>query len=279
MRERMDRRWSYFTMEDVQRLADLTPAETYSQCRLAGLYTPPFTEKLAGKKIKLVMDQGGSFTYEFLDRNRLVWAGEEEERHQEFYQALELPGAESLFLVQHHCRGSVPPAVHTLVLDFDNGLATVCAAHAGVPASPREIGRDFFFGLMEGYADPGVRHGFTEDLVGKAIYWTYHEEPLFRVKHIYTAPLYYTYQMTNEKGDCWVASNPANYLKIRENVYVFSFVEERQAGTQGFFLINLENLHDVGSFFGIQAHGMESCMVGAKGELSEPFAWDWCENR
>lgn len=278
MKQRWNRRWSYFTMEDVQKLADLTPVEKYSQCGLAGLYTPPFTEKLVGKELKLVMDQGRNLTYKFLDKHSLTWT-EEEEEHQEFYQALELPGAEGLFLVQHYCKGSVPPTAHMLVLDFDNGLTTICEAHAGVPAAPREMDRAFCFGRMEGYEDTGIRHGFTEELVGKSIYWTYHEEPLFRVKHIYTAPLYYTYQMTNDAGDCWVASNPANYLKIRENVYVFSFVEERQAGTQGFFLINMENLHDVGSFFGIQAHGMESCMVGAKGELSEPYAWDWCENR
>lgn len=276
---RMDRRWSDFTMEDVQKLSDMTPPERYTYNRLAGEYTPPFTEKLAGRQIKIGISPNKYFIYDFRGFHELEWSENQERGREEFYQALELPGKDGIFLVQHYCKGSVPPTVHTLVLDLNTGLATVCAAHAGVSKAPREIERQFFFGLIDGYKDPGIRHGFTEDMVGKAIYWTYRKEPLVRIKHIYTAPLYYTYQMTNEQDQCWVASNPADFLKITDQVYVFSFVEERQAGTQGFFLINMDNLHDVGSFFGIQAHGMECCMFGAKGELSSPYAWDWCETR
>lgn len=276
---RMDRRWSDFTMEDVQKLSDMTPVERYTYNNLAGEYTPPFTEKLADKQMRIVISSHKYYDYKFRGIHGLQWSADNEKIHEEFYQALELPGADGIILVQHYCKGSVPPTVHTLVLDLNTGLATVCVASAGVPTAPREIQREFFFGLIEGYEDPKIRHEFTEDMVGKAIYWTYRREPLVRIKHIYTAPLYYTYQMTNEQGQCWVASNPADFIKIADQVYVFSFVEERQAGTQGFFLINLKNLHDVGSFFGIQAHGMECCMFGAKGEFSSPYAWDWCEKR
>lgn len=279
MKERMNRRWSDFTMEDVQKLGDITPVERYTRCGLAGDYLPPFTGKLAGKQIKITTGQNKCFIYKFKGINELEWSSDSGRTHEEFYQALELPGADNIFLAQHYCKGSVPPTAHILVLDLNTGLATVCVANAGVARAPREIEREFFFGLIDGYQDTGTRHGFTEELVGKAVYWTYSKEPLVRIKHIYTAPLYYTYQMTNDQGQCWVASNPANFLKITDQVYVFSFVEERQAGTQGFFLINMENLHDVGGFFGIQAHGMECCMVGAKGELTSPYAWDWCETR
>ena len=83
--------------------------------------------------------------------------------------------------------------------------------------------------------------------------------------------------MTGENNSSWVASNPADYVKINDHMYIFSFVEERQAGTQGFFLINMELLHDVGSFFGVQAHGMECCTFGAKGELSSPYGMELCK--
>ena len=76
-------------------------------------------------------------------------------------------------------------------------------------------------------------------------------------------------------GNCWMASNPADYVKITDDVFIFSFVEERQGGTQGFFVINTKELHDVGSFFGLQPHGLECYTFGAKGEWSEPFAYDW----
>ena len=176
--------------------------------------------------------------------------------------------------------GSVPPTAHTLVLDCNTGLVTLCIAKAGmIAAEPRDITREFFFGITQGYQDMGERHSFTEDLVGTSIYWTYSVVRDIRIKHIYSSPRYYTYQMTNAKGQCWMATNPADFLKIGEGFYVFSFLEDRQVGTQGFFLINMNTLHDVGSFFGIHAHGMESCMCAAVGELTSPYAFDWCETR
>lgn len=107
-------------------------------------------------------------------------------------------------------------------------------------------------------------------MVGKSILWTYHDKEDVRIRHIYTAPLYYTYIMKQGEKR-WVASNPADYIKINDHMYIFTFVEERQAGTQGFFLINTETLHDVGSFFGVQATGLECCTFGAKGEWSSPY--------
>lgn len=278
--ERMERRWSEFTKADVQMLADRTPVEQYHYTWLSqGEYMPPFSGQLAGKKITLLFGDGKSYRYHFTDIHQLNWSSGSGEGKEEYYEALQAPGEEEIFFVQFYCKKSVPPTAHTLVLDFKTGLVTLCIAKAGVKPAAREISREFLFGIMEGYEDLGERHGFTEDLVGKAIYWTYHEREEAKIKHVYTAPLYYTYIMSDKDGNCWVASNPADYVKINDHMYVFSFVEERQAGTQGFFLINMDTLHDVGAFFGIQAHGMECCLVGAKGELSSPFALELCKSR
>ena len=57
--------------------------------------------------------------------------------------------------------------------------------------------------------------------------------------------------------------------KIRDDLFLFSFVEERQAGLQGLFLIDLKRMHDVGSFFGVARDHMTSACVGAKGELKD----------
>lgn len=66
-----------------------------------------------------------------------------------------------------------------------------------------------------------------------------------------------------------MATNPANYVKIRDELFLFSFVEERQAGLQGLFLIDRKNLHDVGSFFGVGRDHMTCACVGAKGKLKD----------
>jgi hypothetical protein len=66
-----------------------------------------------------------------------------------------------------------------------------------------------------------------------------------------------------------MASNPADYIKIKDHLYVFSLLEERQTGTQGVFLINTETLHNIGGFVGINEQNRFECYtVGAKGEWS-----------
>ena len=62
-----------------------------------------------------------------------------------------------------------------------------------------------------------------------------------------------------------MATNPADYVKIRDKVFLFSFVEERQHGLHALFLIDLERYHDIGVFYGVSADHMTSACIGAKG--------------
>ena len=279
--QRMQRRWSNFTAADVQLIADRTTVEQYTSGGFAKAdFKPDYTDALAGKKLEIAFADGLHYTFDFKDAHQLFWscdaAANQNESSEAYYEALLVPGAPHIVFVQQYVQGSVPPTAHSLVIDTETGLVTLCLATIGVPAAAREVSRTWHFGLIEGYADPGYRHAHTTELVGKAVFWTYYEKEQVRVKHIYSAPLYYSYTMLDPAtGNCWMASNPADYVKITDDVFIFSFVEERQGGTQGFFVINTKELHDVGSFFGLQPHGLECYTFGAKGEWSEPFAYDW----
>ena len=281
--QRMQRRWSNFTAADVQLIADRTTVEQYTSGGFAKAdFKPDYTDVLAGKKLEIAFADGLHYTFDFKDAHQLFWscdaAANQNEGSEAYYEALLVPGAPHIVFVQQYVQGSVPPTAHSLVIDTETGLVTLCRATIGVPAAAREVSRTWHFGLIEGYADPGYRHAHTTELVGKAVFWTYYEKEQVRVKHIYSAPLYYSYTMLDPAtGNCWMASNPADYVKITDDVFIFSFVEERQGGTQGFFVINTKELHDVGSFFGLQPHGLECYTFGAKGEWSEPFAYDWME--
>lgn len=281
--QRMQRRWSNFTAADVQLIADRTTVEQYTSGGFAKAdFKPDYTDVLAGKKLEIAFADGLHYTFDFKDAHQLFWscdaAANQNESSEAYYEALLVPGAPHIVFVQQYVQGSVPPTAHSLVIDTETGLVTLCRATIGVPAAAREVSRTWHFGLIEGYADPGYRHAHTTELVGKAVFWTYYEKEQVRVKHIYSAPLYYSYTMLDPAtGNCWMASNPADYVKITDDVFIFSFVEERQGGTQGFFVINTKELHDVGSFFGLQPHGLECYTFGAKGEWSEPFAYDWME--
>ncbi len=308
--QRMQRRWSNFTAADVQLIADRTTVEQYTSGGFAKAdFKPDYTDVLAGKKLEIAFADGLHYTFDFKDAHQLFWSCDAAANQNEgseatasaasseaaanaapngptvsaapseaYYEALHVPGAPHIVFVQQYVQGSAPPTAHSLVIDTETGLVTLCRATIGVPAAAREVARTWHFGLIDGYADPGYRHAHTTELVGKAVFWTYYEKEQVRVKHIYSAPLYYSYTMLDPAtGNCWMASNPADYVKITNDVFIFSFVEERQGGTQGFFVINTKELHDVGSFFGLQPHGLECYTFGAKGEWSEPFAYDWME--
>ena len=268
--ERMVRRWPSMTEEEVQRLFDTASPEEYAHGGLGeGVYAFPYAESLVGKSFRFLFPEGREVSYYLEALHTLVWE-EGGEKHCEFYQGHERePG---VYFVQHTCHGSVPPRARTLVIDAENGLVTLCEAKFGNGVEAREIAHQFSFGRVDGSPDPGYRHHLTSRLVGKAIYWTYHES-MPPIKHIYSSEYYYTYVM--KMGDrCWMASNPADFVQIRDNLFIFSFLEERQAGTQGFFLINLDTLRDVGSFLGINSEGkFESYTVGAKGEETTMYTY------
>ena len=262
--ERMKRRWSTLTPADVQMLADRATPEEYQKGGLPSDHKPPSTDALGGKQLTLSF-QEGSYVYSFDGAAKLTWFEEGGEAHEDPCDVLLVPGTDDVYFVHHYCLRSAPPEAHSLVLDLTHGLVTMVLAKIGVPEAAREVTRKFYFGTIKELWDGSKLHDFTTELVGKAILWEYSEE--VKIKHIYAMPLYYSYVM-KLPDCCWMASNPADYVKLRENLYIFSFLEERQAGVQGLFVINLDTMHDVGGFFGIQASGMECYTVGARGTYS-----------
>lgn len=269
--QRMERRWSQLTREDVQALANnAEPAKyAYGGQFSSGPWMPEESDTLCGRSFLFNFDDGTYLNYRFTAKNTLYWSENGSAEREEFVQVCLAPGCSGLYFVNHFCKGSTPPRAMILVIDDERGLVTVCDSHIGVPNSAIEVGRTFRFGRIDGSDSKLPLHDYTNDLVGKAIIWNYGNNAP-DIKHIYTMPKYYTYTMVN--GDkCWAATNPADYIKIRENMYIFSFVEERQAGLQSIFLINMDELHDVGAFFGISTRGLSCKLLGAKGKLSTMY--------
>ena len=268
--ERMIRRWPSLTAEEVQSLFDNASPEQYAHGGLGeGEYAFPYAEDLVGKTFRFVFPDVREMSYQIDGLHCLTWK-ENGQPHTEYYQGHS--PEQGIYFIQHTVKGSVPPQAHTLVIDADAGLVTLCEARFGNGVEAREVAHQFSFGRIDGCPDPGYRHRYTNKLVGKAIYWTYHQG-MPPIKHIYSSEYYYTYVM--QMGDrCWMASNPADFVQIRDNLVIFSFLEERQAGTQGFFLINLDTLRDVGSFLGINSEGHFECYtVGAKGEETTMYTY------
>ena len=236
----------------------------YSVSRMGGPYTPADSADLLGKILHF-RGEGQSFVFEFFPDNRIVFTDRDGTAHDCLGNVKTMNG--EVYFVNHLVYGYPCGRQISLVADLKTGCATLVDAHFGTPNSNIDVGREFIFGTLEGLYQGGELHHFTDELVGTAIEWCYNPGQM-KIKHSYVSNAYYTYGAATRQGG-WMATNPADYVKVRDNLFIFSFVEERQAGLQALFLIDTVKLHDVGSFFGIHDDHLSSACVGGLGTKAE----------
>jgi len=237
--------------------------EKYSHSSLQGPYCPEDSTALDGKTLVfrgeghvLRFDVGGAHRLRFKD-------GDTESK--ECYTNIKTMDGE-VFLLNQLIPGYEFSRQITMIADMKTGNATVCDAHFGTAYSNVDVDREFYFGRLDGDYAPGPLHCFTDELVGKAYEWNYGK---LVIKHMYVSNLYYTYSHPGNTNGAWMATNPADYIKIRDGLYLFSFVEERQHGLQAIFLIDTEKCHDIGCFYGVSADHVTSACIGAIGTPAE----------
>jgi CheY-like chemotaxis protein len=149
------------------------------------------------------------------------------------------------------------PKCISIVFDIETGFLTAIEAEVGHPSNPREVIRTIIFGRIEGIEAPinAFRPCFTNELVGKALYWRNTLDGPMRMKYIFCSPNYYTYAMSFGEDKYWMSTNPSEYVKVKEGLYLMSVVEVRQAGFELNMLMNLDIMRDVQSGFGIGTDG------------------------
>ena len=229
-------------------------------------YRGPFSRELEGQQFELVMDEGPSITVSFPARNKaLVTDGGAPMDADTQIQKAE----DGAYFVLADIRGSKPRTAYMMVIDLFESLVTVVKAQQGtVESFPNLVTRNVRFGaIRDGEGNlPEKRPSFTKDLVGKKIDWTYN--PDFSIIHVYLDENYYPTARNEEmkkKMEEARKKDPGRfpkrmdpyyekdclYIKLRENLYLFSFVEFNSgSGTQGMMIINRDRLTDVGCFWG-----------------------------
>lgn len=264
--QRWYRKWDLDVPAEVVKdvVARCSTPDKYATSRMAGPYTPPDSELLIGKTL-VFRGEEREFTFEFIALNELRFLEPGEEPKSCFCNVKTLDG--EIFFVNHLVPGWEFSRQISLIADMKTGCATVCDAHFGTAYCTTDVDREFFFGRLDGVGEGGELHGFTDEIVGRAMLWEYAPD-VMKIKHMYVSNLFYSYTAYTSNG-AWMATNPADYVKIRDNKYLFSFVEERQAGLQALFLIDFDTCHDVGSFYGVGRDHLTSACVGAKGTPAE----------
>ena len=247
-------------------------------------YRTPYSRELEGKSFDLVFDDGKEMTISFPSRNRISFQLKGEALHNE--TAYCMKADDGAYFIMTEIAGSKPRQGMMILLDTSESLVTVDFVTMGaVKERPNLVTRTVSFGAIR-YGDeplPEKRHHYTHDLEGKKIDWTYN--PNFTIMHVYLKNNCYTVALNDEMKarmekarrdnpppeDAPPRMNPyyeedCLYIKLRENLYMFSFIEKNGGGTQGMMIINTDRVHDVGSFWGPSPDGSnEAYMFSAYG--------------
>jgi len=224
----------------------------------------PQSDYLVGKEFTVRYDDGPAWNYRVDDLQKLLWRREGESQwHEETYRAFEADT--DLIFFGHMHSGTKPAESKQIVLDFVNGLTTCINSRMGTEYMGNEVSYKASFGVIEmpGLEAPKyIRHGFTDELVGRAFSWSYSDN--MTSMHVYTTPhssSWTIYMESQALGMNWCA--PCLYVKIRDGVYLFNLVEEACNGAETCVVINTRTMHDCGFGFSGGARGLSLGIIGA----------------
>ncbi|MFC1839623.1 MoaF N-terminal domain-containing protein [Thermodesulfobacteriota bacterium] len=214
----------------------------------------PVSDFLVGKEFTLRYDNGGpAWKYKFNDINKLQYCCEGENNwHDEPYESFE-PAEDMIVFCNPHSNARPHESV-IIVLDFGDSLTTCVNSKLGTQYMANEVSQEVIFGVieMEGFKEAPalLRHGFTEELVGCSLTWSYSD--YMTSVHVYSTPFSYSWTIFYKDGvPGMMWSSPCKYVKLREDTYLFTWVEEACNGSQGTFVFNKRTMHDCGYFYGI----------------------------
>jgi hypothetical protein len=244
--------------------------------------------ELSGQNFHLVMDDGHDYLIQFVSGETLMWSQDSGSFRWESYECLKVD--EETYFVNLELKNMPYRYSIALILDTAQSLVTISIANQGHhPKLPEMINTRFIFGAIkiDGQPLPKKRHGYTNDMTGKRIFWRY--SPIFAITHVYYNPFYYrisrldspewerrpkpTPEQLAEMQE-WPTDEPSTYIKIKDNIYLFSFIEDsyiRKRG-RGYNLqicMDIDRLHDVGKSFGINPNGPENYLFVAVGQWEE----------
>lgn len=224
-------------------------------------YLKEFDDSLSGKTFTLAMDDGEDYCVSFLTATEAVWAKVGEPLRTEKYACLEVD--EATYFVNCELAEAEVRTCISLVLDTRQSLVTALIAKMGCyPKRPRLVTNQFLFGAIrvDGQPLPIKRHSFTADLVGGQMTWTYPTG--FINTHLYIDANYYRIrplQMAynaEPQADEPLFEEPCRYVKISDNIYMISFIEDNlnkrdplRGGNNLLVVINVKEKFDVGRTF------------------------------
>lgn len=232
----------------------------------------PASAALVGKELTVRYDDGGPvLQYKFDTADTLHWRTEHADWREERYAAWE--PAPGVVFFGHLLGGSPRHDGVAVVLDFENALSCCVQGWLGTPYMANEAARKTWFGVieMDGSTPPQYRrHAFTDELVGRAMTWNY--SPGLTSMHVYATPHSFSWIIFLPSGAGGLEwSGPAQYVKLREDLYLFNWLEEACNGTLGILVINTRTMHDCGIGYHCGKMGLSMSSIGAQARNAGAF--------
>ncbi len=284
-------------MNLIEKYAPLAAQKSINQ------YCPPKCFELAGKTLRFIIDTGentGDYTFSFLDGTHLEWSVSGSPSRTEEYECRK--SDDWTYLLTYCVAGKEPRENHTWVIDLEQELVTFLRCSLGENEFwPLLINSHFGFGYIKEDGKEHLdikRHGFTEEVSGTAVKWTYGHN--MATVHVYHNSRWYRIGYPKNRVDTdeipdstkqiremmqSMPSNdePADYIKIKDGMYLVSVTEqnlEKILGEKfGFrsdtlcFLDNWDRMYSVGRGFGtITRDGVDTdlfIMIGKYGSPEE----------
>ena len=233
-----------------------------------------YSRQCLGRKITFRDDDGFEAELDFFAQEQLRFRLAGGDWAEAEYRAFQLDA--DLVYLGFHIKNSCPPRGLVFALDFSNGCATCIDAVMAGGADPHDVAEKYHFGYMvtEGVPVPRTRrHGFTRELLGRSFTWTYSK--MMSSQHIYNSPTSYSWTifMGGTPGDPgyrsggFVWSSPCTYIKLRDDVYIMTWVEQKWSGSFTTAAMNLRIMHDCGFTLGL-THTADKLLFHAMGAFA-----------
>lgn len=215
------------------------------------LNKPPVCDVFAGKEAIFVFDDF-EIKYKFKDETTLNWflpgiGGGWQEEYYECYES----NAKNLFFMFHEKIKDAPPLARAFAIDMDNRQVTLLSCTNGIEGyTPLDVEIKAYFGYIDfgdGATPPLGRHCYSTEMVRKAVMWRVNNWNLI---HYYTSKHFFTNQvMIGQDG--LIASEPARHIKLRDNVFLFHWVEMTGPGGMGTDIMDFNSYTGIGMFYGV----------------------------
>ena len=248
-----------YTLEEIKGFCSATDFEKSRTSELISHFRPSFSQAFQGKELALTFDNGENYSYRFSDAHTLSWSKDGSPYTEEYYEALEST-VKNVYLIQHIRSNVLPFEGVTMILDTESELVTFVRQWFGTEESDINVNAQISFGY---YGKPKqARHSWTDEMCGVILDWKYTDEFIIRHEYISMDAMLSPGEPTDdEEAYLFRKVLSADYVKIRENLYVVSFAED--GGSRFNLLIDLAALRDVGAIFGLGEKGLSSYTIGA----------------